>query len=137
MTTISYEVELDTVVCCVCGMLFAFPKLIMKQRLCDHGPFYCPSGHSQNFTGESDEERLKKQLKNAVEEANILRARVAHEEGQRQTAERSLRRAKAAHTRTKQRIANGVCPECRRHFTDLDEHMHMEHPGYVQEGATT
>jgi hypothetical protein len=136
VATIRYEVELDSVTCCVCGMLFAFPVLIKNQRLRDHQPFYCPNGHVQSFTGESDEERLKKQLRNVQEEAGFLRARVAHEEGQRQAAERSLRATKAAHTRTKNRIANGVCPECRRHFRDLDEHMHMEHPGYVQEGST-
>jgi hypothetical protein len=77
MTAISYEVELDSVVCCVCGVCFAFPADVVRKRRRDHKDFWCPNGHSLSFLGESDEERLKKQLRKAEEEAFLLRARVA------------------------------------------------------------
>jgi 5-methylcytosine-specific restriction endonuclease McrA len=136
-TTIEFAVELEAVTCCVCGVVFAFSVDAVRKRRRDHKDFWCPNGHSLSFNAESEEDRLKRQLKEAGQAADVLRAQLRFEADQRQAAERSLRRAKAAHTRTKQRIANGVCPECRRHFADLDEHMHMEHPGYVQEGAAT
>ncbi|HEX9950777.1 MAG TPA: hypothetical protein VGB53_03340 [Rubricoccaceae bacterium] len=48
------------------------------------------------------------------------------ERGNQVEAERQKRRAaaqKGAHTRTKKRIAAGVCPCCNRTFQDLARHM--------------
>lgn len=50
----------------------------------------------------------------------------------------SERRAHAATkgqlTKTKKRIANGVCPCCNRSFANLERHMAGQHPDYPQPG---
>jgi len=38
--------------------------------------------------------------------------------------------AKGQLTKTKRRVANGVCPCCNRTFADLSAHMHGQHPEY-------
>lgn len=40
---------------------------------------------------------------------------------------------KAAHTRTKNRIAKGVCPCCSRTFLDLQRHMQTKHPDFTKQ----
>lgn len=38
-------------------------------------------------------------------------------------------------TRTRNRIANGVCPCCDRSFTNLQRHMASKHPDYAHAPA--
>jgi len=49
-----------------------------------------------------------------------------HKEAQR-------RAEKAAKTRIKNRIGNGVCPCCNRTFKDLASHMKCKHPEYASD----
>jgi len=54
---------------------------------------------------------------------------------QRERAERTERRLsaqKGVTTRIKNRVANGVCPCCKRSFTDLRRHMETKHPKYAE-----
>lgn len=127
---VEFTVELEAITCSACGIVFAFDVTSMQERRRDHQTFYCPHGHSQYFPGESDVERLKKQLKQERHAGDQLRAEVTYERDQRQATERSLRATKAAHTRTKKRIANGVCPCCSRTFQNLSEHMQNKHPSF-------
>lgn len=133
MTKAEFAVELETVTCCVCGIVFAFPSLIMRRRLSDHASFWCPNGHSQSFTGESDAERLRRELNKYEQYTSALKAEVTFERDQRQAAERSLRSTKAQLTKTKKRIANGVCPCCNRTFQNLARHMAGQHPEYEEQ----
>ena len=130
MTRVQFTVELESTSCCNCGIVFAFDAELMQTRLRDHQWFYCPHGHRQHFVGESDVEKLKKQLKREQRAVDQLRAEVTHERDQRKATERSLRGTKAALTRTKNRIAGGVCPCCTRSFQNLAEHMTNKHPEY-------
>lgn len=132
-TTIAIETTLEMVVCCNCGMSFAVPDVVLRERKRDHKLFYCPAGHSQYFPGESDIEKLKKELKKAQQFAKEMDAARIHAEDQRQAAERSRRAAVAAHTRTKNRIAAGLCPCCNRHFDNLQGHMETKHPEYKEQ----
>lgn len=47
--------------CCSCGIAFAVPLSLDKQRRDDGLAFYCPNGHSQSYT-ETTVMRLQKQL---------------------------------------------------------------------------
>lgn len=136
MATLDVTVELESTICCACGIVFAFDASLMRQRRRDHQTFYCPAGHSLSFNGESDIDKLKKQLKLERQAVDQLRAEVTHQRDQREATERSLRATRAAHTRTKNRIAAGVCPCCARTFRDLAEHMSNKHPAYVEEETT-
>lgn len=133
MPTIEYTVELDTLTCAGCGTPFAVASDLLKKFRRTHETFYCPLGHNNYFPQASEEEKLKKQLQLAEDEARRLRARVSFEHDQREAAERSLRATKGVLTRTKRRVANGVCPCCNRSFANLQRHMAGQHPEYQEE----
>ncbi len=120
-------------VCCSCGVMFAMPVDLKTYALNHRGPngrwFYCPNGHDQFYTGETEEEKLKR----ALDQERTRSGRLAAERDQLEARRRSQ---KAANTRLRKRLANGVCPCCKRSFEDLHEHMKAKHPDYVVEDAT-
>lgn len=127
--------------CCVCGIAFAMPEEYREKRLQDHQNFYCPNGHSQHFTGESDADRAKKLEKELAAERKqrqqVERSRDQWKDyadnvvEERDQAKKDLRTTRTQLTKTKKRLANGVCPCCNRHFTNLERHMHAKHPEYA------
>jgi hypothetical protein len=131
--TIEYTVALEVMTCINCGVAFAMQADMNRIRLRDHDWFYCPAGHAQRYTGPSDVERLRKQLKAVEQERNLLASRVSLESDQRQAAERSLRATKGQLTKIKNRVANGVCPVCNRSFSALHRHMESKHPEYKED----
>lgn len=117
--TETYEIEH----CCTCGMAFAMTRDFKQRRINDHDWFYCPAGHSQHYTAKTE---AQKQLERAERLERTLANR-----------DESLRAERAAHavtkgklTKTKNRIANGVCPCCSRTFANLGRHMSSQHPDY-------
>jgi len=129
--TVQFQVALVTETCAACGMVFAMPSNWQQCRLSDHTSFYCPAGHAQHYTSKSDAEVARDEAERYKQLWRESEAYAKHEYDQRRAAERALRATKAAHTRTKNRIKNGVCPCCNRHFENLDRHMHTKHPDYT------
>lgn len=131
--TITLDVQLVLEECCQCGMVFAVSSSFQRQRQRQHDTFYCPAGHGQAYTGKSDLEQaqadIEKYRRLWKEEANYAASVVS----ERNAAQRSLRATKGQLTKTKKRIANGVCPCCRRHFVNLERHMTGQHPDYTKE----
>lgn len=111
--------------CATCGCMFGVSKTLDEHRQSDHLDFYCPNGHRLAYQGKSREEKLKKQLDDTS--AALARS---------QSAFATLKREKAAVkgqlTKTKKRVANGVCPCCNRTFQNLGRHMHGQHPEYAE-----
>ena len=56
-------VTLYTESCCVCGITYGFPESYEKKRRVDHKTWTCPNGHTLSFCGESEQERLSRELK--------------------------------------------------------------------------
>jgi hypothetical protein len=57
------EVEMYSVLCAHCGMPFAFSKdKESRLRKC-HNTFYCPDGHGQSFSAQTDEEYLRNRVR--------------------------------------------------------------------------
>ncbi len=116
--------------CCRCGMAFGMPRAYVDRKRTEGGTFHCPSGHPQRYTTtenarlKADIERLKRQKQSAEDDAKF-------ECEQRRKTERKLSATKGVVTRTKRRIACGVCPCCSRHFRNLQRHMDGQHPSYV------
>lgn len=116
---LNVQVNLVSETCCSCGVPFAMPDYLKEQCLQKKSGkmFYCPNGHSQYYLGETDAQKLQRQLD--------------WERSQRQTAELNLerekRKLKAIETRTKE----GVCPCCNRTFSQLSRHMKMKHPEFA------
>lgn len=115
-----------TTECCSCGVVIALPAEFHFNRRRDHKLFYCPSGHGQHFTGETEEEKLKKKL--AEREAELARARAAAE-----TKDRANAALRGQITKTKRRVAAGVCPCCNRSFVALGRHMTTKHPDWKEQ----
>lgn len=133
--TLTFSRTLVAQECASCGMTFAVPQDFDSRRRDDHGNFFCPSGHSQRYSGKSELEKAREELvrerarlDQACAEANYQRARA--ERGDRQ-----IRARKAVATRLRNRLKSGRCPCCSHEFKDLKRHMRTEHPKWNPERA--
>jgi len=132
--TFTAAVEMVVEECCNCGMAFAMPREFKNDRLKrrrNDMSFYCPRGHAQHYTGESEEVKLRR-------ERDQLKQREAYLEDMRreaeQRAEHERNRAngyKGHATRITKRAKAGVCPCCNRSFENLRRHMADQHPQFT------
>lgn len=123
-------VNLETIRCCECSVLFAIPQQL-KEHLEDSGDwFYCPNGHRQHYT-KTTIQRLKEELEQKKrfleygdKRLQILQDRNTH-------LSNTLRVTKGHATRVKNKykeLAGGVCPCCKKEFKNLADHMKELHP---------
>lgn len=116
------ELSLQTVLrfkttnCITCGVVIAMVDEFYDRRLHDHRNYFCPSGHSQHFTSESEAEK----------NARLLREEQARHQRTLQRANEE-QAAKDKLARKLKRVGRGVCPECNRTFNNLARHMHCKH----------
>lgn len=133
--TVHFEKTIKVLECCSCSVDFGLGTNFIAERQKDHQTFYCPNGHPQGYFGDNETEkrakelaaekdRLERQLRYAREDRDDQRTR-------RLAAERQRAAAKGQLTKTKNRIANGVCPCCNRTFVNLGKHMSGQHPDYA------
>lgn len=121
MSTINYTEKL-TVTSCWCGINLAVPATLYDHaKDDDKNHIYCPLGHTfvfrdnyrKNLEAEQRRHRATKDLLAAEERSHV---------------------ATRGHlTRTKKRVAAGVCPCCHRTFQQLARHMANKHPDYTKE----
>lgn len=122
----NFTVDLEQIDCCNCGVVFALPVTILNERRKRGGNFHCPNGHSMVFT-ETEMDRLKKRLNDALADANQERSR-GDKEWIRAQAEKKRADALAAEqARQKKRASAGVCSCCNRTFQNLARHMATKH----------
>ena len=133
MSTQTYTGTLAVEICASCGMAFGMPTDVQHRRRDDHALFYCPDGHQQQYTGLSDREKA---------ERDLVRERAAHDQtrasrdyalAERDSQCRRVSALSGVIARTKNRIAVGVCPCCKRTFKQLASHMADKHPSYAEE----
>lgn len=118
--SVTVMVQLNLVTCANCGCCFGV-NVEMENSLRRTGDgFYCPNGHSLTF-GAGDVERLKIALKK--------------EQAAKWQALSDLSTIKAKAEKLEQRIANGVCPCCRRSFLNLKRHIKSRHPQFPSGAA--
>jgi hypothetical protein len=129
--TFQTNVQLVTEECCNCGMVFGVPSNIIERRRQDHQRFYCPAGHGQSYTSESEAEQLKRQLREAEarHERQIAQERARREraEGDAMDLANSNRALKGVATKLKKRASAGVCAFCNRTFQNVARHMTSKH----------
>ncbi len=123
---LAYTQHLITQTCCTCGIEFGIPEPWNNKRREDHKEFYCPNGHVLTYR-DGPLETLKKEL--------------ADEKKRREWAEKNAEATRASNaalrgemTKLKNRVGNGVCPCCKRSFTNLQRHMHSKHPEFKDGG---
>lgn len=118
--------------CPNCGVIFAITTDYEQRRRNDKQKLYCPNGHPMIYH-ESEADRLREDKQRLEQSLRMERDNAEFWRERDKASQASLRATKAAHTRTKNRIAKGVCPCCKRHFTNVERHIAGQHPEYVEE----
>lgn len=132
MSTLTNITTFEIETCCNCHVQFAIPTELHNRRLRDHRDFWCPNGHGQRFTGETEEQRLRKQLERAERRAANANEDARVERAECLATKRQLAATKGQLTKTRKRIAHGVCPCCQRTFQNVARHMASQHPEAVE-----
>lgn len=122
-TTVFVTLEAET--CYKCGIAFGLSSALMKY-LKDHKgtTFYCPAGHPQHYIGETEEDRLRRQVEQEKKRTEWAKQEARNIELQRRAAVGQL-------TKLKNRVGEGVCPCCNRTFQNLMRHMNTKHPYFA------
>ncbi len=122
--------------CYKCGIPFGLSSDKRRQLIERGDSFWCPNGHQQHYC-ESDLVKANKKIERLQNSNTNLQGRCSDLSQAKNAAERSNSALRGVNTRTKNRIKNGVCPCCNRHFHNLHKHMQNQHPEYgVVEGTS-
>lgn len=113
-----------------CGAVFGLEAGFANYRRKDHKTFYCPNGHSQYFSGETEEEKLRKDLAQQKKRTQWAEESRQHAIKREEQAQRKATAYKGVATKIKKRIGNGVCPCCNRTFQNLMAHIKTKHPKF-------
>lgn len=117
--------------CLTCGMSFAMTEDFRSKRLKDHKNFYCPSGHTQYFSADSAEDKLRRENQRLLQGRAQLQDVISDKNKEINYQKNKVRAEKGAKTKIKRRIAHGNCPNCKRSFSNLERHMKSQHPEEV------
>jgi hypothetical protein len=126
MSELEFTGTLTVIECGGCGWSYGIPERFHTEAKERGSRWRCPNrGCSWESVGyrESEVKRLQRELESARQWSTR----------NREWAEREQRRAialKGVVTRTKRRIAHGICPCCKRTFANLANHMKGQHPSY-------
>jgi len=131
--TIQETTEFVVEECGECGIQFAMPQQFRRKRLNDHSlPFWCPNGCRLFYIGktaaEKERERARQLERHIANQDEVIRS----EKAAHTVTKRKLSTTKGQLTKTRKRVANGVCPCCHRTFAQLQRHMKGQHPDYVE-----
>jgi hypothetical protein len=105
--TFTLSLGFTEMVCCNKGCLqpFALTIAFKSARVKDKRTFWCPNRHPQSFTGESAEERLRKNVEALQTRIGFRDAEISQLRNSRARVERRLRATKGVVTRMKRRRA--------------------------------
>lgn len=120
--------------CPSCGVKYALESDFDVRKSNENGSWYCPNGHSVTHT-ESALQRAEKAAKRAQEFLDIERRQNERLHEAKDRAERRAAAARGQVTKIKNRVKNGACPCCNRHFSNLERHMTTQHPDFVEPKA--
>lgn len=118
--TLTRSVDFELQTCISCGCQFAIPAEFDTKLRQNHNSFYCPNGHPQCYSGKSEAEKLREELKRKEQE---LADKVKQQWQTQQSLDETNRKLARVH--------NGTCPCCKRNFRDLQAHMKTKHPEII------
>lgn len=123
--------------CGKCGIVFAMPADYYAARKKDGETWYCPNGDARAFTGETEADKLRQELKTANDRLaskqswiDQLSERNSELYREVEHKNRRINGYKGAVARVKRRVAKGRCPCCSHEFKDLEKHMVSRHPNW-------
>jgi hypothetical protein len=131
--TITLKTTLELQTCAACGIAFGAPAYFLSERRDDHKSYYCPNGHQLYFPQQTDAEQAQAEAEKYKKLWKDEQRYAADLVKERNAAQKQLSARKGQMTKLKNRIANGVCPCCRRSFVNLQRHMDGQHPDYTEE----
>lgn len=114
---------------CWCGINVGIPDNLYRRAKQEGADLHCPLGHVFVFE-ETDLDRTKQRLEEEERRRRMAQERADRERTRADTAERRRVAQKGATTRLANRVKNGTCPCCKRHFVQLERHMANRHPDY-------
>lgn len=120
------SVRFEVIQCATCGIAFGLTADYIRRRRDDHKGFRCPEGHSNSYHGETEAQRLRRELERSKQMHDAADARAHKAENERQAIAK-------AHRKMRVRVMNGVCPCCTRTFQNLMAHMKTEHPEFKEQ----
>lgn len=133
-TLYNFTVVLESDTCGKCGGVYALNKAFTDEARRNKGSYHCPYCQTSWGWHESDADRLRKQLEVKERELREEKCRVLDAQRRRDEAEATAAKEQRRAARAKkklQRVANGVCPCCKRSFNNLRLHMLAKHPEEV------
>jgi hypothetical protein len=133
----TFPVTLESAGSCIsCGVRIVMPSNLKAQKVRDQSNFFCINGHAQRFCGETEEAKLKRALefeKNRREAAERSEASAQERANAARKAEAIARGKLKAQS---ERVKNGVCPCCTRHFSNIGRHLATKHPEFAKKEST-
>lgn len=120
MSTITETVQLTTMRCGGCGMVWAMPEFFRLERQKTGQSWFCPRG-CERANKETEAEKLLKQL--TASKTETLRQTQLKIEAEL-AREESIRKLK----RVERRARAALCPCCNRSFSNLQRHLQTKHP---------
>lgn len=130
MSTLLGSLTLVEIECANCITHFAMDEALQRRCRETGREFYCPNGHS-NWYKNNDLDRLKKENASLIKQRDWAEDSAARARDQAEHERRQKAAIKGQLTKTRNRIANGVCPCCNRSFTNVRRHMADKHPDFV------
>lgn len=129
---IETTVTITAMSCPVCGVHYGLDEGFRIRALNNGHSWYCTNGHTLSYN-ETEADRLRKE-KAEIEarwERDKRWAREAQDEllDSLNNTKRELTATKGQLTKTRNRVAAGVCPDCNRHFVNVERHMATKHGG--------
>lgn len=116
-----YTIPGPAVTCYLCHVTFWMTETHQSTRVNDHRSFWCPNGHEQHYTGQTEAQRYKSLYQQAKDQAASARAAADQ-------AEASRRAWKGQATKLRKRVSDGECPFCGQSLRDLARHISRKHP---------
>lgn len=127
--TIETTVTITAMTCPVCGVHYGIDEAFRKRVAGNGQGWYCTNGHNLSYK-ETDVDRQRKRADDAEQ-------RIAAEKGWSKRLSDDLEAEQRRHsatkgqlTKTRKRIAAGVCPDCNRTFQNMARHMASKHPAH-------
>lgn len=133
MMTMTVVETLTKISCGECGGVYAIGERYRQQCHTEGTCWTCPyckiswgyANNSENARLKDENERLQRHLGYANEAVEYHRKESDHFRASRNAVKGVL-------TKVKRRVANGVCPCCKRTFANLHEHMKQQHPTFTE-----
>lgn len=119
--TIVFDVTLEAYTCDNCAGVFGINASFLKRKRAEGGSWHCPYCDTCWSATTTELMRLQSNL-------SATQNRLAAERARHDQTRASLTAQKGVTTRLKNRIKNGVCPCCHRHFKNVQRHIATQHP---------